>query len=215
MAVPYTVFLSGGIASGKSTVSRRMEELGAWRCDLDALSREVLSPGSPVLDEVAAAFGDDLIDPGTGELDRGLLASRAFADPEALALLERIEVPAIMARLAAVLCEAGCGTRAPRACVVEVQVLDRAQEWLDLADEVMVVTCPADVRRRRAVARGMDPVDFDARMANQATDEWLAAHADTVLVNDGTREELVAQVDAWWSEREASGWAVRQGSSDR
>lgn len=207
MAAPYTIFLSGGIASGKSTVSRRLEELGAWRCDLDAISREILSPGSAVLGEVCAAFGDDLVDAATGELDRGLLASRVFGDPDALALLEQIEVPAIMDRLAQVLCEVGCAPSMPPVSVVEVQILDRAEQWLDLADEVMVVTCPVDLRRERAVLRGMDPADFDARVAHQPTDEWLVAHADTVLENLGTTEELIAQVDAWWEERSARGWA--------
>lgn len=207
MAMPYTVFLSGGIASGKSTVAKRMVELGAWRVDLDAISREVLSPGSPVLDDVVAEFGEDLIDPETGELDRRLLASRVFSDSARLARLEELEVPAIMDRLAQVLCEVGCAPSMPRVCVVEVQVLDRAQQWLDLADEVVVVTCPIDVRRERAVDRGMDAVDFDARAANQPTDEWLAAHADTVFQNDGSPERLVAAVDAWWGDHETAGWA--------
>lgn len=206
MAQPYTVFLSGGIASGKSTVSRRMEELGAWRCDLDALSREVLSAGSPVLDEVAAEFGDDLLDPETGELCRAMLAERVFSDRAALARLEQIEVPAIMDRLAQVLCEVGCAPCMPPVCVVEVQILDRAQQWVDLADEVVVVTCPVEVRRERAVGRGMSVADFDARLANQPTDEWLCAHADTVFRNEGTAEQLVEQVDAWWAERERSCW---------
>ena len=207
MAMPYTVFLSGGIASGKSTVARRMVELGAWRIDLDAISREVLSPGSPVLDDVVAEFGEDLVDPETGELDRRLLAGRVFSDPMRLARLEELEVPAIMEHLAQVLCEVGCAPSMPRVCVVEVQILDRAQQWLDLADEVVVVACPIDVRRERAVGRGMDAVDFDARAANQPTDEWLAAHADTVFQNDGSPERLVAAIDAWWRDHETTGWA--------
>ena len=70
----YTVFLAGGTASGKSTVARELERLGAWRIDLDELSRAVLAPGEPCVAEVCAAFGDDLVDPGTGALDRALLA---------------------------------------------------------------------------------------------------------------------------------------------
>ena len=70
-----------------------------------------------------------------------------------------------------------------------------------------MVTCPIDVRRERAIGRGMDAVDFDARAANQPTDEWLAAHADTVFQNDGSPERLVAAIDAWWRDHETTGWA--------
>ena len=66
----YVVFVAGGIASGKSTVSRRLQRLGEARIDLDEVSRSVLMPGSPVLAEVAAEFGQDLLNPATGELDR-------------------------------------------------------------------------------------------------------------------------------------------------
>ena len=70
----YKLFLAGGIASGKSTVARTMQRLGAWRYDLDRVSREVLAAGSPVVARVAEAFGADLLDPQTGELNRHLLA---------------------------------------------------------------------------------------------------------------------------------------------
>ena len=99
----HTTFLAGGIASGKSTVARLLHDRGAWLCDLDQVSREVLEAGSPVLDAIAAVFGDDLIDGGTGELNRGELAARAFATPEDTARLEAIEMPAIRERLAAIL----------------------------------------------------------------------------------------------------------------
>ena len=86
----YTVFLAGGTASGKSTAARELERLGAWRIDLDELSRAVLAPGEPCVAEVCAAFGDDLVDPETGALDRALLARRAFADDSSAELLEEI-----------------------------------------------------------------------------------------------------------------------------
>lgn len=77
----HTTFLAGGIASGKSTVARLLHDRGAWLCDLDLVSREVLEAGSPVLEAIAAEFGDDLVDGDTGELNRGELAARAFATP--------------------------------------------------------------------------------------------------------------------------------------
>lgn len=95
----HTVFLAGGTASGKSTAARELERLGAWRIDLDELSRAVLAPGSECLSEVCDAFGDDVVDAGTGVLDRALLARRAFADAESAELLERIELPHIRAML--------------------------------------------------------------------------------------------------------------------
>ena len=99
----YKVFLAGGIASGKSTVSRILEGLGATRIDLDQVSRKVLSPRSACAAAVAKAFGEDLVNPATGEIDRALLAKRAFATPEGGARLEAIELPFISEELARVL----------------------------------------------------------------------------------------------------------------
>ena len=200
----YTVFLAGGTASGKSTVARELERLGAWRIDLDELSRAVLAPGEPCVAEVCAAFGDDLVDSGTGELDRALLARRAFADPDSAELLEKIELPHIRAMLARMLTSGICGQLEPVCCVVEVPLLDRVESMTDLADEVVAVTCPLEVRRLRAQGRGMDPGDFDRRVARQPSEVYLRARATTVLDNTGDEKDLVARVRAWWS---GHGWA--------
>lgn len=200
----YTVFLAGGTASGKSTVARELERLGAWRIDLDELSRAVLAPGEPCVAEVCAAFGDDLVDSGTGELDRALLARRAFADPDSAELLEKIELPHIRAMLARMLTSGICGQREPVCCVVEVPLLDRVESMTDLADEVVAVTCPLEVRRLRAQGRGMDPGDFDRRVARQPSEDYLRARATTVLDNTGDEKDLVARVRVWWS---GHGWA--------
>lgn len=207
----YTVFLAGGIASGKSSVARELERRGAWRIDLDQVSRAVLEPGSDCLPELARAFGDDLVDPQTGELDRGLLARRAFADAESCALLEKIEMPHIRRMLVRMLEGEGCCLTAPAVCVVEVPLLDRVEDMLDLADEVVCVTCPVEVRRVRAIGRGMDGADFDRRVANQPSEEYLCEHADTVLDNSGAPEELARALDAWWGSRQASGWGEARG----
>ncbi|MFR3997470.1 MAG: dephospho-CoA kinase [Atopobiaceae bacterium] len=203
----YTVFLAGGIASGKSSVARELERRGAWRIDLDQVSRAVLEPGSDCLPEIADAFGDDLLDPQTGELDRGLLAGRAFADPASCTLLEKIEMPHIKRMLVRMLEGEGCCLTAPVICVVEVPLLDRVEDMLDLADEVVCVTCPVEVRRVRAIGRGMDGADFDRRAANQPSEGYLRAHADTVIDNAGGPSTLMDAVDAWWCEREGAGWA--------
>lgn len=200
----HTVFLAGGTASGKSTVARELERLGAWRIDLDELSRAVLAPGEPCVAEVCAAFGDDLVDPETGELDRALLARRAFSDPGSAELLERIELPHIRAMLARMLTAGICGQREPVCCVVEVPLLDRVESMTDLADEVVAVTCSLEVRRERARLRGMDPGDFDRRVARQPSEEYLRAHATTVLDNTGDEKDLLSAVNGWWG---AHGWS--------
>ena len=85
--------------------------------------------------------------------------------------------------------------------VVEIPLLDRVEDLLPLADEVLCVTCPLEVRRVRAQQRGMEPADFDARASRQITDEYLVAHATTVLTNDGNEADLKRKVAAWWDER--------------
>ncbi len=202
----YVVFLAGGIASGKSSVARELERRGAWRIDLDQLSRTVLDPGSPCLAEVCEAFGDDLIDPQTGTLDRGLLASRAFSTADDAKRLEAIELPFIKELLVHALEGGACAATSPAVCLVEVPLLDRMEPLFGLADEIVCVACPVETRRVRAVLRGMDAADFDARAANQPSDEYLAAHADTLLDNSGSPSALMEALGTWWEAREAAGW---------
>ena len=83
-------------------------------------------------------------------------------------------------------------------------LLDRVESMTDLADEVVAVTCPLEVRRLRAQGRGMDPGDFDRRVARQPSEDYLRARATTVLDNTGDEKDLVASVRAWWS---GHGWA--------
>jgi dephospho-CoA kinase len=211
----YVVFLAGGTASGKSFVARVLEEKGARRIDLDVLSREVLAPHSPLLAKLQAAFGADLVGPD-GHLDRALLATRAFVSKEKTQLLEALELPAIKACLEEKLQEyaqdisdreqKGAG-RVP--CIVEVPLLDKLGALINLADEVVCVVAPYDLRCSRAVARGMAPEDFVRRVAQQPRDEYLVAHATTVLDNSRDEDFLIAQIHAWWNEREKMGWKAQ------
>ena len=196
----HTTFLAGGIASGKSTVARLLHDRGAWLCDLDQVSREVLEAGSPVLESIATEFGDDLVDRDTGELNRSELAARAFATSEDTARLEAIEMPAIRERLAAILTSSSCSGAEPKLTIVEVPLLARVEDLLPLADDVVVVTASLALRRERAIGRGMTGEDFDARAARQPSDEYLRAHATHVIENDGNPATLEAAVDAWWLE---------------
>ena len=200
-----TVFLAGGIGSGKSTVARELERRGAVRIDLDQLSRDVLQPGMPATQAVAEAFGFDLIDSETGMLDRALLARRAFATAEDAALLESIELPFIRDLLRDRLAAIQAAQDAPELCVVEVPLLDRAWDMRGLVDEVLLVECPLALRRERAIGRGMTPEDFDARAANQPDDAWLSAHADSVLHNSGDLAALLEQLEPWLSDRRLEG----------
>lgn len=194
------VYLIGGIASGKSSVARLLAERGAVRIDLDQISHDVLAPGSALLEEIAAEFGADLLDE-SGVLDRALLAQRAFATPEATARLEALELPAIKEELVARLDGLRALAEAPEVVVVEVPLPDRMGPLMDLADEVLGVSCPLALRRERAVGRGMTVADFDRRVARQLSDEGLRALADEQIDNTGDEAALMAQVDAWWQAR--------------
>lgn len=191
---PRAVLLAGGIASGKSTVAKLLRERGAWLCDLDQVSRELLQPGSDLLEDIAAEFGRDLIDCETGELNRGQLAQRAFATPEDTARLEAIEMPAIKERLAQILTPSCCAATRPALTVVEVPLLDRVEDMLSLADEVVCVVAPYELCRERAIGRGMTGEDFDARAAKQPSDDFLRAHATRLIDNSGDAAQLEATV---------------------
>ncbi len=199
-----TAFLAGGIASGKSTVSRLLRERGAWVLDLDQVSREVLAPGEPLLEEIAAEFGSDVIDASSGELSRALLAERAFATPEATERLERLELPAIRERLVQALTPSCCAATLPALTLVEVPLLDRVEDLFGLADDILVVVAPMELRRARAIGRGMAGDDFDTRVSKQPSEAYLLGHATHVFDNSGDEDGLRAQVDAWWAGRVAT-----------
>lgn len=194
------VFLCGGIASGKSTVSRELAARGARCVDLDVLSRESTRAGSVVNERLAQAFGHDVVDDNTGELRRDVLARRAFASPERTRELEAITHPAIRELLEQWLLSHADAV----VCVVEVPLPDRVEDLLSLADEVLCVTCPVELRRVRAIARGMSAEDFDARVARQPSDDYLASIATTVIDNSSSNEHLHARIDEWWQTRAGS-----------
>lgn len=196
----YTVFLAGGIASGKSTVARMLRDRGACLIDLDQVSREVLEPGTACTAAVAAEFGEDLLDPETGTINRALLAKRAFDTPEATVRLEAIELPAIKERMIEMLNRSCCAASEPKVTVVEIPLLDRCEDLFDLADEILAVITPLETRRRFAIGRGMAGADFDNRVARQTSDAYLRTHATTVIDNTGSLADLEALVNQWWEQ---------------
>jgi dephospho-CoA kinase len=187
--------LTGGIGSGKSAAARRFAELGALVIDADLVAREVVEPGTDGLAAVVAEFGEQVLD-GDGRLDRPALARVVFTDEAARGRLNAILHPRIRARVADRIAAAPPGT----VVVQDVPLLAETGQ-AGAFDLVVVVEAPAELRVQRLVRdRGMPAEQARARMAAQATDEQRRAIADVVIVNDGTPEDLRAQVDRCWTE---------------
>ena len=200
----YVLFLAGGIASGKSTVASLLEQKGFMRIDLDDISREVLESDTPCVCELRNAFGDDIINAFTQELDRKLLAKRAFDTEDTIKILEDIELPYIKERLVDILNTECCVATYPKYCVVEIPLLDKVEDLFDLADSIAFVSCDTDTRRQRAIERGMSGKDFDARDENQPGADYLSSHCNFMFINDKDENNLQKQVDFWFETIQAS-----------
>jgi dephospho-CoA kinase len=184
------VALTGGIASGKSAVSRLFAALGVPVIDSDELARAVLAPGSPLLGAVFARFGADLERPD-GSLDRAQLRERAFADPAARRELEQLLHPAIAAR-AAQLEQTASGPYRLHVVplLVEAGLADRY-------DRVLVVDCPQSMQLSRLLARdGISQQLAHAMLEAQAPRTARLAAADDLIRNDAGIEALAPQVAA-------------------
>lgn len=190
------VGLTGGMGSGKSTVTGRFSELGAFIVDADAIAREVVEPGEPALAELAERFGDDILNED-GTLNRGGLAAKAFVTPEDTAALNAITHPRIGERTAEYFEQAG------QADIVIHDMPLLIENGLDRdCDLIVVVHAPEDVRVQRLVeSRGVDEADARRRIAAQIDDDARFAAADVILDNSGSRESLLAQVDDLWNGR--------------
>ena len=189
------VGLTGGIGSGKSTVSAELARRGAVIVDADAVARQMQQPGSPLLDELAERFGADVI-AADGSLDRPALAAIAFADPDALAALNTIVHPAVGAEMnRQVLAQRATD----RVVVMDIPLLtENPREGLQ-ATIVIDVTEELQVRRLVEL-RGFDEADARARIARQASREQRLARATHVIDNNGSIDELLAQVGRLWSD---------------
>ena len=187
--------LTGGIGSGKSTVAGLLAARGAQVVDADRIAREVVEPGTPGLAAVVAAFGRGVLTPD-GALDRPALAAVVFADPDARRRLDGIVHPLVRARAA----EAVTALPDDAVVVQDIPLLVETGQ-AGSYDLVLVVEADLATRVRRLVGRGLSEEDARARIAAQATDEQRRAVADVVLRNDGTPEELRAEVDRVWAER--------------
>lgn len=183
------VGLTGGIASGKSTVSSILSELGAVVIDADLIAREVVAKGTPGLAAVVEAFGPEMLTPD-GELDRPKMGALVFADEARRRVLESIVHPLVFERYA----ELEAAAPADGIVVHDIPLLvesGRAGEF----DAVIVVDVPEEVQVERMVRdRGWTESDARARIAAQATREQRRAVATHLIENTGTREDLRQRV---------------------
>jgi dephospho-CoA kinase len=185
--------LTGGIGSGKTTVTDLLAAWGAVVVDSDVLAREVVDRGSEGLAAVVAEFGPEVLLPG-GELDRQRLAALVFADPDARSRLNAIVHPRVRERAAQLVAAAPSGSVVIEAIPLLVEV-----GLVDEFDLVVVVDVDPEVAVRRLVtARGMTAADARARIAAQAGRARRLAAADVVLDNSGTSQELAVQVAGLW-----------------
>lgn len=183
------VGLTGGVASGKSTVSQMVADLGAVVIDADLLAREVVAPGTDGLAEIVEAFGPDVLT-ADGELDRPAVGAIVFADPDKRKVLEAIIHPRVRARGAEIEAEAPEG-----ALVVHDIPLLAETGQAGAFDAVVVVDVPTEVQVDRMVRlRGMTREDAEARIAAQASREDRLAVATYVIDNTGTYDDLRERV---------------------
>jgi dephospho-CoA kinase len=187
------VGLTGGIASGKSTVADELARRGALVIDADRLAREVVEPGTPELTKVAERFPGTVVD---GHLDRVRLAAVVFADPQARRDLERIIHPAVRARAAELEQAAPPGS----VIVHVIPLLVETGQESDF-DLCVVVDVDHDTQLDRLLARdGMTRAEAEARIGAQATRQQRLAAADVVIDNTGSVTQLREQIDDLWSE---------------
>lgn len=188
MSGPLRIGLTGGIASGKSTVADMFAELGATIIDTDVIAREVVAPGQPALDEIAAAFGKSIID-DDGYLDRGALRRLVFADDAARKRLETIVHPRIQDEARRQSCQAG---GAYQIIVVPLLVESPLKEFVD---RILVVDCDEETQIRRLTARDAESEDQARRMLGaQSSREERLAMADDVIRNDDNLASTLDQV---------------------
>jgi dephospho-CoA kinase len=186
--------LTGGIGSGKSTVSAALVARGARLIDADAVVRELQEPGTPVFDAMVERFGPAIVAPD-GTLDRAAVAALVFSDEDARKDLNRIVHPAVGAEI---LARVAAAAETDGVVVLDVPLLVEGGRYQVAG--VLVVDCPVDEAVRRLVElRGMSEDDARARIAVQATREERLARADHVVDNSGPPEALAVEIDRAWA----------------
>lgn len=166
---------------------------GAYVIDTDAIARDIVTPGSPVLERIRAGFGPSVVD-ASGELDRAALARIIFADPDKRARLNGLTHPEILKHVLALV-----GAQAPGTVVVVVVPLLFESGFQKNCDLVVAVVAPRELRRQRIAARdGLDEAQIEARMQAQLPEEDYQRHAHLIVRNDGDLAQLGREVGRVW-----------------
>jgi dephospho-CoA kinase len=198
----HLIALTGGIASGKSTVARCWHEHGAVIVDADALAREVVAPGSEVLDEIAQRFGPEVLAPD-GSLNRSALGALVFGDSSARQALNGITHPAI-GRLAQRRFDDAARADPHAIVVYDIPLLVESAQSLDRFELVVTVEAEPEVRVQRLIEhRGMDRNEAQGRVASQATAEQRQSVADFVIDANDSLEDTRGRAHEVWSLIEA------------
>jgi dephospho-CoA kinase len=188
------VALTGGIGSGKSLAAQYFAACGAEVIDFDQLARDVVERGSEGFDEILVRFGDEVLH--EGNLNRTRLAEIVFNDDIARKDLEAITHPKIRAAFDAYVAELE-----PEAILVSQIPLLAESEHKYPFDFVVTVSASEETRRARLIKRGMKDYQVTQRMAAQASDAQREAIADAVLINEGTEDDLLRQVENLYEDR--------------
>ena len=188
--------LTGGIASGKSTVARMLSELGAVVIDADKVGHEAFRPHTEAWRKVVAAFGKDILGQNE-EIDRSKLAQLVFNDPKALKRLNRIMHP-LMHEIVEKKNREPCADQGAGVVVLEATLLIEAK-WTDLVDQVWVTITPGDTVINRLVSqKRFTEEQAKARIKSQTPISQRAKHADVVIENDSDLNALKGKVEGLW-----------------
>jgi dephospho-CoA kinase len=191
----HVIGLTGGIASGKSTVTSFFRERGIPVIDADILGHRTYDPGTETYQKVVETFGPEVVAPD-GTIDRKVLGSKVFGKPDELKKLTDIVWPGIRRLASEQLAEFEAAGN--DFVVLEAAVLLEAG-WEDLVDEIWVVVVDPEIAVQRLAARnGLDPDAARARIASQLTNEERIARGDVIIENNGTLEELNARIQQAW-----------------
>lgn len=193
-STPACIGLTGNIATGKSTVARILVELGAQHIDADHVAHEVLAPHGAAYRAVIDAFGEQILTTAGGEIDRRVLGEIVFADPAALARLEALVHPAVIALVS----QRIAASQAPVVVIEAIKLLESG--LADDYDALWVATCSPAIQRERLMAiRKLSRAAAEQRIAAQSPQAEKLAQADVVIQTGGSLAATRAQVKAAWS----------------